>query len=181
MPTHINVPTIETERLRLRSYRPDDLDDASAMYAAPEFTRHVAAAAIPREEVWTRILRYVGQWAVFGYGIWAVEEKATARFAGEAGFACLKRDIVLPVPCEDAPEAGWGFAPWAHGKGFATEAVRAAHTWLDAELGLKRTVCIIRPANVGSVRVASKCGYEELDRVPYGGIPILVFGRTATG
>jgi RimJ/RimL family protein N-acetyltransferase len=31
-----------------------------------------------------------------------------------------------------APEAGWVMAPRAHGKGYATEAVRAALAWADA-------------------------------------------------
>jgi len=175
MPTNVTVPTLDTERLRLRSYRPNDLDACAAMFSHPDFTRYVASQAIPREEVWARILRYIGHWAVFGFGVWAIEEKATGQFAGEVGFSQLERDIVPPFG--ESPEAGWGLAPWSHGKGFAKEATAAIHRWWDAEFASRRTVCIIRPANVASVHIAETCGYRELHRVPFRGAPIIVFER----
>ncbi|WP_394821746.1 GNAT family N-acetyltransferase [Pendulispora albinea] len=175
MPQPVLIPTLDTERLHLRGYRPDDLDACAAMYAAPEFTRHVSERPIPREDVWARMLRYIGHWSVFGFGFWAIEEKATGRYVGEAGLAYFKRDIEPPIDC---PEAGWGLAPWAHGKGFATEIVRAIHTWYDAELGPTRTACIVRPANVASIRVAEKCGYRELQRVSFYGAPMIIFERS---
>ncbi|WP_394841884.1 GNAT family N-acetyltransferase [Pendulispora brunnea] len=176
MPTNVIVPTLDTERLHLRGFRPDDLEAYSAMLSDPQFIRHVASQAIPREDVWARILRHIGHWAVFGFGVWALEEKATGRFAGEVGFSRLERDIAPPFG--EAPEAGWGLAPWSHGQGFAKEATAAIHRWFDGEFGPRRTVCMIRPANTVSMRIAEKCGYRELHRVPYRGAPMVVFERT---
>jgi hypothetical protein len=59
-----------------------------------------------------------------GFGFWIVRERTTGRFVGEVGLAEFRRDLARPLP--DAPEAGWVIAPWAHGQGFATEAVPAA-------------------------------------------------------
>ena len=64
---------------------------------------------------------------------------------------------------EGLPELGWVLATRVHGKGYATEAVRAAIAWGDANIrssgsGLGRTVCIIHPEHARSIRVAEKCG-----------------------
>jgi RimJ/RimL family protein N-acetyltransferase len=58
------------------------------------------------------------------YGYWAVEEKTSGRYVGELGFADFKRDIVPSI--EGMPELGWALVPQFHGKGYATEALRAA-------------------------------------------------------
>ena len=80
----------------------------------------------------------------------------------------------------EAPEAGWVLAAWAHGKGFATEAVRAAHAWSDAHFNrTDHTVCMIVPENTASIRVALKCGYVENGRGRYKGHEDLLFRRTA--
>jgi len=76
------------------------------------------------------LLRYAGHWALLGYGYWVAEEKSTGAFVGELGFADYKRDLQPALP--EVPEAGWVLMPWAHGKGYATEAVRAIALWGDA-------------------------------------------------
>jgi len=168
------VPAIETERLSLRAHRIDDLDDCIAMWADPEVTRHIGGRPSTTEETWTRLLRYAGHWALLGFGYWVVREKATGRFVGEVGFADLRRDLNPPL---DVPEAGWVLAPSAHGKGYATEAMRAAIEWIESGFGARQTVCIIAPENAASIRVAQKCGYLERQRTEYKGQPTIVFVR----
>ncbi|MGH6930137.1 MAG: GNAT family N-acetyltransferase, partial [Dongiaceae bacterium] len=84
-----------------------------------------------------------------------------------------------------APEIGWALAAWAHGAGFATEAVGAAVAWGDGHLGSERTVCLIGPDNLASIRVAEKCGYREYERTTYKDHPTILFQRqrrvTGTG
>jgi RimJ/RimL family protein N-acetyltransferase len=77
----------------------------------------------------------------------------------------------------DAPEIGWVLARWAHGQGFATEAVRAVIAWGEAELGDRPTVCIIDPEHAASIRVAEKCGYRLVEHATYRGEPVLSFVR----
>jgi RimJ/RimL family protein N-acetyltransferase len=110
-----------------------------------------------------------------GFGFWALEEKATGAFAGELGFAEFKRAIEPSV--EGTPEVGWVLAPHAQGKGYATEAVRAAIAWGDGQLGSSRTVCLIHPENVRSIRVAEKCGFREFRRTSYRGEATTIFER----
>jgi RimJ/RimL family protein N-acetyltransferase len=97
---------------------------------------------------------------MLGYGYWAVEEKVSDRYVGELGFADFKRDIQPSI--EGMPEMGWALVPRAHGKGYATEALRAAVSWGDSHFGLLRTVCIIHRDNHQSFRVAEKLGYKTL-------------------
>lgn len=172
----LDIPTLETARLTLRGHRPEDLDELVALWSDPQVTRFIGGKTFGREEVWARLLRYLGHWAAAGYGFWQVRERKTGRFVGEVGMADFKREI--SVPFDGAPEAGWVLAPWSHGHGYASEAVAAAHVW-SAAAGHRRTVCIIDPSNGPSRRVAAKAGYREFARTLYKGEEILVFERLA--
>jgi RimJ/RimL family protein N-acetyltransferase len=169
------VPVIETERLKLRGHCIADFAASAAMWADPVVTRHIGGRPLSEEESWSRLLRYVGHWALLGFGYWVVEEQATGSFVGELGFADYKRDMEPSL--KDTPEVGWIFAAQFHGKGYATEAVRAAVAWGDAHFGAARTACIIHPENLASIHVAEKCGYRKLQLATYKGHPTMVFVR----
>lgn len=61
------------------------------------------------------------------------------------------------------PEAGWVFAPRAHGKGYAGEALGAILTWLKEVRGISECVCIIAPENKPSIRLAERHGFRLRD------------------
>lgn len=169
------APTIETPRLRLRSHRLDDFDDCVAMWSDEAITRHTIGSPSPPQRTWTRILAYLGHWSLMGFGYWAVEEKATGRYAGELGFADFKRGLDPSI--DGVPELGWALARHAHGKGLATEALTAVVGWADGTLAAARTVCIIRPDNVASLRVAAKIGYVEYARATKDGEVDILLAR----
>jgi len=189
------VPMIETARLRLRGHRPEDFADSAALWADPVVTRFIGGRPLSEEEVWARLLRYVGHWAWMGFGYWAVEEKDTGAFVGEIGFADWKREIEPSL--RGIPELGWVLATRHHGKGYATESVLAAIAWGESHLasattsaGLAhssvsitpqlrpfRMVCIIDPENARSLRVAEKCGFKEILRTSYKGDPTIFLAR----
>jgi RimJ/RimL family protein N-acetyltransferase len=169
-----SAPTLETDRLRLRAHRTTDFEALSKMWADPMVVRHIGGRPSTAEETWARLLRYAGLWSLLGFGYWAVEDRDTARFVGDVGLADFHRDMTPPLG--DAPESGWVLASWAHGKGYATEALRAVLAWADREL-TRQTTCIIDPENTASVRVATKCGYVELARGQLHGKPVIVLRR----
>jgi RimJ/RimL family protein N-acetyltransferase len=173
--TPLPVPILETERLHLRGHRPEDYADCRALWADPQVTRHIGGRPFTGEEVWNRLLRYTGHWFWQGYGFWAITEKATGCFVGEAGFADFKREMQPPLA--GAPEAGWVLAPPFWGRGYATEAVRAIVDWGKGRFGAARTVCLIAPAHLTSIRVAQKCGFVAAGQAIYQGAPTLVFER----
>jgi RimJ/RimL family protein N-acetyltransferase len=169
------VPVLVTERLALRRHRLDDFPYAARMWGDPAVTRHVGGRPFTQEEVWARIMRYVGHWELLGYGYWAIEERDTGRFVGEAGFADFHRDMEPSLA--DIPELGWVLTPSAQGRGYATEAAQAAVAWGDRRFDRAKTACIIHPENTASIRVAAKVGYREVQATTYKGHPIIVFER----
>ena len=168
------IPVLETERLRLRGHRTDDFAACAAMWADPIVVRHTTGKPQTPEETWARMLRYAGLWSLLGYGYWAVEEKAGSPFVGELGFADFKRAI---DPAIDVPELGWALVSRVHGKGYATEGVRAAIAWGDQHFRGARTVCLVHPENVASLRVAEKCSYREYARADYKQHHVIMLAR----
>ena len=158
---------IDTERLTLRRHKPEDLIDSAAMWGDPDVTRYIGGQPQSAEEVWGKILRLIGHWEVMGFGYWVVREKATGRFVGEVGFGDFKRE--MSPAFDGAPEAGWALAPWAHGKGYAAEAMRAALAWGDRKFRKARMVCLISPENLPSLRLAEALGFREYARTTYKG------------
>jgi len=171
------APTLlTTSRLTLRPHTRDDFLESYAMWSDPEVIRYIGGKPFTREEVWARLLRYAGHWAMLNYGYWVVREKQSGRFLGEVGFADYHREI---EPSLMAPEVGWALDPAVHGRGYATEAVRAALEWADKQWPDGETACIVAPENLPSLRVAHKCGYREQHRTTYKGKPTIVLRRQA--
>ena len=169
------IPTLETDRLKLRGHSLEDFVHCAAMWADPKVIHYLGGRPFTEEEAWTRLLRYIGHWSLLGFGYWVVEEKATGNFAGEVGFADYKRE--LEPSLKGIPEIGWVLASTAQGRGYAAEAARAAVAWGDANFGAMRTACIIHPENSPSIRVAAKCGYREFQLTTYKGQPSMMFFR----
>jgi len=153
---------LETERLQLRAHKANDFADCVAMWSDPEILRYTIGDPSPVSRTWQRLLAYRGHWELMGYGYWAVEEKASGSYIGELGFADFKRDIRPSI--EGLPEIGWALILKAHGKGYATEALKAAVAWGDSHLDSTRTVCIVHRDNHRSLRVAEKLGYSSILR-----------------
>src|SRR5690606_33908019 len=101
---------------------------------------YIGGRPFTHEEVWSKLLRYAGHWALLGFGYWVVREAPSGRFVGEVGYADFKRDFTPSL--DGAPEMGWVLTPGAQGQGFAAEAVRAAMRWADQKWPGGRTVCL---------------------------------------
>jgi RimJ/RimL family protein N-acetyltransferase len=169
------APIVETERLILRAHRTDDLSDCVALWGDADVTRFIGGAPKPRQDVWFRILRYAGHWALLGNGFWAITDKVSGAFLGEAGFGNFARGI---AEIDGLPELGWALMPSAWGKGIAREAVTAVCAWGDAHLSAPITACIIAPANGASIRVAEICGFSPVANITYSGDPTIIFNRS---
>ncbi len=170
------IPTLETPRLRLRPYRLDEFDAYAAMWAEPAVIRFIGGEPLSREAAWTRFLRQIGLWHHLGFGFFALEDRATGRFVGEAGFHDLKRDITPSL--EGSMEAGWGLITEMQGKGLAEEAMRQALAWAREHRTGARFTCIINPDNAASLRVAAKLGFLRFAEGRYHDRPIVLLQQT---
>ena len=180
--TTFAVPVLETDRLVLRGPTLADFADSFAMWRTPEVNKHIGGKPRSEEDAWARIHRYVGQWVLLGFGMWMVRDKAGA-FVGEVGFMDYRREI---APKLTAVEVGWVLGTAHHGKGYATEAMRAALAWgdehfktapIDATLVRRRLECIIDADNAPSIRVAEKCGFARVGPGDLKGEPVVIFRR----
>lgn len=171
----MNIPVIETKRLLLRAHNLADFNACAAMWADPEVVRHIGGKPSSTQQTWARMLQYAGHWSLMGFGYWAVEEKMTGRYIGELGFADFKREITPSI--QGIPEAGWAFASEAHGKGYGAEALQVILSWFDESFDDARSVCMISPENLNSIRLAKKCGYQEFCHTSYFDKPTILFER----
>lgn len=99
---------IDTDRLSLTKPTLADFDDAYAMSSDAEVAEFIGGKPASREDAWTKLLRNIGHWASYGYGIFTVREKASGAFVGEVGFAHFSRG--LGETFDPFPEAAWVLA-----------------------------------------------------------------------
>lgn len=170
-----DIPTLETERLRLRPFRLADFETYTAMWAEPAVVRFIGGVPFTREASWTRFARHVGLWHYLGFGFFAIEEKDGGAYVGECGFHDMRREVTPSL--EGTMEAGWALRAQFQGKGMAEEAVRAALAWADTHQKDKRQTCMIDPEHGASLRVAGKLGFVEFARAAYHDKPVVLLER----
>jgi RimJ/RimL family protein N-acetyltransferase len=146
---------LETERLILRQFTSDDVDNLVALDGDPAVMRYITGGPpTPRETLEHDHLPYYLECyeRYEGYGFWAAIEKSTGEFLGWFHFRPYEG-----AP-EDEPELGYRLRRSAWGKGYATEGSRALIRKGFAELGVRRVVAFAFEENVASTRVMEKAG-----------------------
>jgi RimJ/RimL family protein N-acetyltransferase len=142
-------PMLCTPRLRLRPFGDADLPGFIDIYANP-VTAHFLGGLCNDEDAWRRMATMVGHVALRGYGPWAVEEQTTGVFVGYCG----------PWNPHGWPEReiAWTLRSAFHGRGYATEAARAALAFAYEILNWDTAVSCIALDNADSIRVAERLG-----------------------
>jgi RimJ/RimL family protein N-acetyltransferase len=146
---------LETERLILRRFTEDDVDNLVALDSDPEVMRYLnGGIATPREVVEREILpRFLSYYVRYdGFGVWAAVEKSSGEFIGW---------FSLRPPDEgrrDEMELGYRLRRSAWGQGYATEGARALIRKDFTELGVQRVIANTYEHNVASRRVMEKMG-----------------------
>jgi len=149
--TTFEIPTVTTERLRLRAFRADYLDAYAAMQANPVVMRYlVMGRTSTPAEVWRTMASSLGGWALRGYGLWACEKIDDGAFIGSVG-------IFQPLDWPE-PELAYSLDQPFWRQGFATEAATAARDWFFGHFPFPRAASFIRPQNDASKRVVERLG-----------------------
>ena len=171
----IDCPTLETDRLILTRHDKDDFSDRVKLWQAPEIFKFFGGQPKSEEEIWTRLLFFIGHWEISHYGYWAVRHKETGDFIGEVGFMDGKRN--LNISCETEPETGWIISPNYQRQGIASEALESVHTWLKDTQPSARPFCIIDPENINSIKLARKFDYKFIGESEYKANSIHIFQK----
>lgn len=144
---------IFTERLAMRPYEPDDLEQLhEVLYGDPAAMALLGGA---RDLPGTRasIERSILQQELAGFSFWPVFERESGLLIGEAGLFPLAPggpDIAL----------GYAFGRDYWGRGYASEAGRSVLAEAFGPLGLLHLAAITREANTRSRRVLTKLGFR---------------------
>ncbi len=75
---------IQTDRLLLRQWQPKDFDAYASYYGDDELAQYIGGPCT-RNQAWRRMAAELGHWSLRGFGLWALEEKATGKLAGCTG------------------------------------------------------------------------------------------------
>lgn len=151
----ISAPTMETDRLILRSWQEDDLDNLAALCSDPDVMRHFPMM-LSFDQSKTFLEKVLKKRASDGFCMDPIIVKETGEFAGFVGLNIPANNE--PLPFDPCVEIGWRLHKWAWGKGYATE---AANAWLGfgfKTLKLQEIVAFTIPANTGSRRVMERLG-----------------------
>jgi RimJ/RimL family protein N-acetyltransferase len=158
-------PTIETERLLMRQWRPADVEPYGRMLADPATARFIVPGAkpVPPEYAWDHAAVMAGHWAMHGMGMFVLEDRANGGFLGRVG--------AWSPPGWFGLEVGWGIVPEARGKGIAFEAAVAAVRWTFEQSGAAEIIHCIDDDNEPSKKVAKRVGAEPREAITLFGHP----------
>ncbi len=159
---------LETPRLTLREFHPEDVDALSLILSDPE-TMRFYLKPFDRHGTEEWIARNRQRYTKDGHGLWAMILKASGELIGDCGL------VVQEIDGSTEIEIGYHVRRDHWGQGFATEVARACRDFGFAHLPVVRLVSIIRPENLASRRVAEKNGmviWKEVTRV---NLPHLVY------
>jgi RimJ/RimL family protein N-acetyltransferase len=148
----------ETERLRLRGWRDEDLPALVALNADPRVMEYFPAVRSPAESA-AMLARLRLHWERHGFGWWVLERRADREFVGIAGLLVPGFEAAF-TPCV---EVGWRLPVHAWGHGYATEAARAAlrHGFQALAPPMEEILAFSVPGNGRSRRVMERLGMRH--------------------
>ncbi|MEM6653670.1 MAG: GNAT family N-acetyltransferase [Pseudomonadota bacterium] len=140
------APTLETERLVLRSYRPEDFDAFAAYFASER--SNFTDGPISKEHAWDLFTAGAGRWIIAGHGAWTIERRSDGT---AMGLVSLNTAISLPYP-----ELGWILWDGFEGNGYAFEAAQNARNFAFEILGWSDLISGIHADNFASIKLAER-------------------------
>ena len=155
------LPTLTTERLVLRPWRPDDAEAAFAIYSRWDVMRYLGRSPVPETDL-AKARERVARWAGLPgplHGVWAIVPNGATAPVGSALMKLLPHSG-SGEPSQDT-EVGWHLHPDAWGNGYATEAGArlVQHAW---DHGLTEVYAVTYPENAASQAVCRRIGMEHL-------------------
>lgn len=149
------IDSIETDRLVLRRFRRNDLDELAEVLGNPEVMRFSLSGPYSRRKSEEFIEGCVSVYDHRGVGLFAMVAKERQNVIGYCGF------YFLTIDSQEEIEIGYRLHPTYWNRGLATEAAKATQNLGFDRLDFNRMISIIEPENIASVRVAEKIGMKH--------------------
>jgi len=147
---------LETERLRLRQWRPSDFEPFAGLNADPQVMEFFPST-LEREASDAMLSRLQSLISERGWGLWAAETRGANEFIGLIGLHVPS----APLPFAPCVEIGWRLAKAHWGKGYATEGARAALRIGFEQLGLQEIVSFTAVINIRSRAVMERLAMQK--------------------
>jgi len=145
---------LETQRLRLRLFTPDDVQIMYELSTDPEVIKYADTPVKDMQEAEQRLEQGpLADYQKYGYGRFAVELKSTGKVIGFCGIKYL--------PEIDLPEVGFRYLKEYWGRGIGTEAARACVDFARSDLKISKLVALIMPENIASIKLVEKLGMRQ--------------------
>ncbi len=166
------IPSLETPHLLLRAWTPGDAEALFTILQEPSVLRYLPSTTPPPiERVEKYISRQLNNWQERGYGHWAVVSQEDGQVLGWNGLEYL-REV-------DETEVAYLLKTSAWGRGFATEAARAAVRFGLEQKSLPAIIGLVHPDNIASARVLEKSGLKFADTITLWGLKLHRYRITA--
>lgn len=161
---------LQTNRLILRNFTSNDLDDLSHLLANEEVMRFSVGGPLPRNQVKDFLEnRIIGHYAQYGFSLYAVVHAKDNRVIGCAGF------MLQSIAEEEFFELGYRLDPSFWGKGLAFEAAETLIEYGFNTLHFDQIISIIDPRNNRSLKVASRAGMRYWKDATFHGIEVQIY------
>ena len=157
------IPCLQTNRLRLRPWRDDDLDALAAMNADPEVMRHFPKC-LNRDESAEMMALNKAHMQRHGFAWWALEVPGETSFAGGVSLVMPRFEAHF-LPCF---EVGWRLPVAFWGKGYASEGAQAVVSFAFDQVGLEEVVSMTVPDNERSGNVMKRLGMTRRQADDFG-------------
>lgn len=164
---------LETERLLIRNFVPDDLASFAQLHTDPEVMRFSLAGPLPFAKAQERFEGLCAYHKAHGFGMFALFLKGSSEFVGGAGIT------TQVVDGQELFEFGYRLHGRFWGQELATEAGRAIVAEAEKFPELQTLISIIDPNNIASIRVAEKVGMTLWKETQFHGFDVRVY-RTTT-
>ncbi len=162
------MTVIETERLLLCTWEPEDWRAFLRLTTDPQVMRYIHTAALWSEEQ-TRafVAQQIAYQQQLGFCMWEMARKPGGELIGMCG--------LKPLGSTPEIEIGWWLLPEYWGNGLATEAAAAALRYGFEQARLERIVAVAQPENAASVRVMEKIGMQYAEHTMHKGIAVVKY------
>jgi len=163
------LPIAETARLRIRHLEMGDAGFIRELVNDPDWMRNIGNKNVHTLDDARRYLENgpIAMYARVGFGLFAVELKASGECAGICGL--IKRDGL------DGVDLGFAFLPRFRGAGYAFEASSAVIADGSERFGVRRVVAIVSPGNEASTRLLGKLGFRFERNVDFHGASLELY------